>query len=235
MGFPMFFDPTYILIIIGIMISTFASSKLKSTFSKYSSIRNSNNITGAEAAQKILRANGLYDIKILHIPGNLTDHYNPINKTLSLSSPVYNSTSIAAVSVAAHECGHAIQHKEFYAPFKLRSAIVPVVNFGQTLSMPILLVGFIMGSFDFLVPLGIFLFSFSLIFQLVTLPVEYDASSRALKQLENINILDKGEIKEGRKVLNAAALTYVAGVAASVLSVLRLLILSGLLNGRRRD
>lgn len=228
------FDPTIILIIIGTIISGIASTKLRSTYSKYSNQRNLANITGAQAAQKILRDNGLYDVKLLHVAGDLTDHYNPLKKTISLSSSVYNSTSIAAVAVAAHECGHAIQHQQSYAPFMIRSAIVPVVNIGQQLSIPILIIGFILGSYDFLIPLGIFLFSFSLIFQLITLPLEYNASSRALNLLEKTSILDKSEIQGGKKVLSAAALTYVAGVAATMLSVLRLLILSGAFR-RNRD
>lgn len=232
---PLLFDPTYFLIIIGFIISSLASTKLHATYSRYSRQRNMNNITGAEAAQMILRANGIYDVNIHHVAGNLTDHYNPLNKTLSLSTSVYDKTSIAAVAVAAHECGHAIQHKNAYIPFKIRSAIVPVVNFGQILSMPIFFIGLMVSSFDFLVPLGIILFSFSLIFQIITLPLEYNASSRALVQLENVGILDSSELYGGRQVLNAAALTYVAGVAASLLAIFRLLLLSSLFGRNRRN
>ena len=204
---------------------------MKSTFSHYQKIRSRSGLTGAQAAQRILNAAGIYDVTIVPIAGSLTDHYDPRNKTVSLSQDVYGRTSVAAVCVAAHECGHAIQHNVNYAPLNMRSAIVPIANIGSSLSWPIFLLGLIM-SIPALTTAGIVLFSLAVLFQLVTLPVEFNASSRALKMLESTGILGTDENAGARKVLTAAALTYVAALASSVLQLLRLVILAG---GRRRD
>lgn len=225
------FDRTYILLIIGMLLSLAASAKLKSTFAKYRRIRSASGLTGAEAAARILRAAGITDVQIRAIPGSLTDHYDPRTKTVSLSQDIYGQTSLAAVGVAAHECGHAIQHAVHYTPFEMRSAIVPVANLGSSLSWPLFLIGLLAGIRP-LTTAGIVLFSLAVLFQLVTLPVELNASSRALRMLEGTGILGVSETKGARKVLTAAALTYVAALAASILQLLRLLILAG---GRRND
>ena len=225
------FDRTYILLIIGMLLSLAASAKLKSTFAKYRRIRSASGLTRAEAAARILRAAGITDVQIRAIPGSLTDHYDPRTKTVSLSQDIYGQTSLAAVGVAAHECGHAIQHAVHYAPLEMRSAIVPVANLGSSLSWPLFLIGLLAGIRP-LTTAGIVLFSLAVLFQLVTLPVELNASSRALRMLEGTGILGVSETKGARKVLTAAALTYVAALAASILQLLRLLILAG---GRRND
>ena len=232
-GYPygFYFAPTYILLIIGMVLAMGASAKMKSTFSHYQKIRSRSGLTGAQAAQRILNAAGIYDVTIVPIAGSLTDHYDPRNKTVSLSQDVYGRTSVAAVCVAAHECGHAIQHNVNYAPLNMRSAIVPIANIGSSLSWPIFLLGLIM-SIPALTTAGIVLFSLAVLFQLVTLPVEFNASSRALKMLESTGILGADENAGAKKVLTAAALTYVAALASSVLQLLRLVILAG---GRRRD
>ena len=227
----LFYDSTYILVIIGAIISAIASWNVNSTFKKYSKVRNSRNITGRQAAEMILQSAGIYDVTIERISGNLTDHYSPNEKVLRLSDSVYNATSVAALGVAAHECGHAIQHNVNYAPLNIRSAIVPVANIGSSLSWPIFLLGLIL-SIPALTTAGIVLFSLAVLFQLVTLPVEFNASSRALKMLESTGILSHEENAGAKKVLTAAALTYVAALASSILQLLRLIILSG---GRRRD
>ena len=224
-------DYTYILVVIGAIICLIASARMNSTFNRYQRVRSMSGMTGAMAAERILRDAGIHDVQVQHVSGNLTDHYNPMNKTLSLSDSVYNSTSVAAVGVAAHECGHAIQHAIGYAPLEFRSAIVPVANFGSTLSWPLFLIGLFSGIRP-LVTAGIVLFSLAVLFQLVTLPVEINASSRALKMLQSTGILGTDETRGARKVLTAAAMTYVAALAASILQLLRLLILAG---GRRRD
>ncbi|MDO5391716.1 MAG: zinc metallopeptidase [Eubacteriales bacterium] len=225
------FDPTYILLIIGMLLSLAASAKLKSTFAIYRRMESASGMTGAQAAQRILRNAGVYDVRIEPISGELTDHYDPRTKTVRLSEPIYNKTSLAAVGVAAHECGHAIQHATNYAPLNLRSAIVPIANLGSTLSWPLFLAGLIM-SFRPLLTAGILLFTAAVLFQLVTLPVEINASSRALKLLNADGILAPQEVRGAKKVLTAAALTYVAALAGSILQLLRLLILAG---GRDRD
>ena len=189
-------------------------------------------MTGAEAAQRLLNSQGIYDVTVRPVSGQLTDHYDPRTKTVNLSDGVYSSTSVAAIGVAAHECGHAIQDAESYAPLKIRGAIVPVVNFGATISWPLILIGIVLGGSRTLIMLGVLLFSLTVIFQLVTLPVEFNASSRALKILGNSHILYDDEISGARKVLTAAALTYVAAAASSILQLLRLLLLFG---GRRDD
>ena len=225
------FDPTYILLIIGMLLSLAASAKLKSTFAIYRRMESASGMTGAEAAQRILRNAGVYDVRIEPISGELTDHYDPRTKVVRLSEPIYNKTSLAAVGVAAHECGHAIQHATNYAPLSIRSAIVPIANFGSTLSWPLFLAGLVL-SIRPLLTAGILLFTAAVLFQLVTLPVEINASSRALKLLNAEGILAPQEVRGAKKVLTAAALTYVAALASSILQLLRLLILAG---GRDRD
>ena len=226
-----YFDPTYILVLIGVLLSLGASAKVKSTFARYSRVHSRSGLTGAQAAERILHNAGIYDVRIEHIAGNLTDHYDPRTKVLRLSDSVYGSGSVASVGVAAHEVGHAIQHAKGYAPLMFRNAIVPVVNFGSTISWPLILIGLLLRG-QTLISLGILLFSLVVLFQLVTLPVEFNASRRALVQLEQGNLLARDEINQSRKVLIAAALTYVAAAAGSILQLLRLIILFG---GRRDD
>ena len=228
------FDPTYLLILIGAVICMIASARVKTTFNKYAQYRSMSGMTGAQAAEQILRAAGIYDVRVQHISGNLTDHYHPGKKTLNLSDSVYNSTSVAAIGVAAHECGHAIQHQQGYFPLNLRTAIVPVANIGSSLAWPLILIGllFSRNTGSLLIQIGILCFSFAVLFQLVTLPVEFNASSRALAMLGKQGILNESELPYTKKVLSAAALTYVAGTAASLLQLLRLVLLFG---GRRND
>jgi Zn-dependent membrane protease YugP len=234
MFYPFYFDPTYFLVLIGVVLSLLASGKVKSTFARFSQMRNTRGITGAEAAERVLRGAGIYDVRVEHIAGNLTDHYDPRSKVLRLSDSVYGSTSVAAVGVAAHECGHAIQHAKGYAPLKLRSAIVPVANFGSKIAWPLILIGLLFTSetSSLLINLGIIAFSFAVLFQLVTLPVEYNASNRAIRVIADTGLMQGEEIKAAKKVLSAAALTYVAGAATAILQLLRILILTG---GRRRN
>lgn len=226
------FDPTYILIIIGAVLSLGASAVVNSTFRKYSRVRSLSGMTGAQAAQRILNSAGIYDVSVQHISGNLTDHYDPGAKVLRLSDSVYGETSVAAIGVAAHECGHAIQHQHSYVPLRLRTAIFPVASFGSKIAWPLILLGIILSMSQTLIYAGIFLFSFAVLFQLVTLPVEINASRRAVKILDESGILYGDEVGITKKVLGAAALTYVAGAAAAILQLLRLLILFG---GRNRD
>lgn len=232
-GYGFYFDWTYIFVIIGIIISSIASSRVNTTFKRYSRIVSSSKLTGAETARKILDANGLSHIRIKPISGSLTDHYDPREKSISLSEPVMNSNSISAVSVAAHECGHAIQDLVAYQPYLMRSAIVPGVNFANRISIPIIMVGFFISTLRPLVPIGIILFSSTLLFQLVTLPVEFDASNRAFDLLEDQRILSREEVASSKKVLNAAALTYVAAALATVLTILRFVVLYN--ESRNRD
>ena len=229
-----YYDWTYLLVLIGVVICMAASSRVRSVFSRYSRVRSHSGMTGKEAAEQILRRNGIYDVQVIHIPGNLTDHYNPGKKTLGLSDSVYNSSSVAAIGVAAHECGHAVQHAVGYAPLSIRGALVPVANFGSALSWPLILVGLLMNSqmSALLINLGILLFSAAVLFQIVTLPVEFNASGRAVKVLESSGMLYPDEVGDVKKVLRAAALTYVASASAMILQLLRLLILTG---GRRRN
>ena len=206
-----------------------ASSRVRSVFSRYSRVRSHSGMTGKEAAEQILRRNGIYDVQVIHIPGNLTDHYNPGKKTLGLSDSVYNSSSVAAIGVAAHECGHAVQHAVGYAPLTIRGALVPAANFGSALSWPLILVGLLMNSqmSAMLINLGILLFSAAVLFQIVTLPVEFNASGRAVKALESSGMLYPEEVGDVKKVLRAAALTYVASAASMILQFLRLIIIGG--------
>ena len=227
------YDSTYILVLIGVAICLLASSRVNSVFRRYSTVRSRSGLTGWEAAERILRANGIYDVTVRHIPGNLTDHYDPRNKTLGLSDSTYGSASVAAIGVAAHECGHAAQHATGYAPLKFRGALVPVANFGSTLAWPLILIGLFLRSDTavIFINMGILLFSAAVLFQLVTLPVEFNASSRAVKVLETTGMLYPEEIRQTKAVLGAAALTYVASAASAILQLLRLL----LITGRRRN
>lgn len=224
-----YYDPTYILVLIGALICIIASGRVNSVFNRYSQVRSHSGMTGREAAEKILRANGIHDVTVRHISGNLTDHYDPRNKTLSLSDATYQSASVAAIGVAAHECGHAVQHHVGYAPLKIRGALVPVANFGSMAAWPLIIIGlFINGNMSMmLINLGILLFSAAVLFQLVTLPVEFNASRRAVKVLENTGMLYPEEVDATKKVLGAAALTYVASAASMILQLLRLLLISG--------
>lgn len=231
-GLGMFYDPTYILVIIGAALSLLASAKVNHTFQKYSKVRSYSGMTGKEAAEQILRASGIYDVRVEHISGNLTDHYDPSSKVLRLSDATYASSSVAAIGVAAHECGHAVQHQTKYAPLVLRSTLVPAANFGAKICWPMIIIGLLIGRFQPLLTLGILLFGIAVLFQLVTLPVEFNASSRALKILEQNGILGYDELGQTRKVLSAAAMTYLAAAASSILQLLRLIILFG---GRDRD
>lgn len=225
------FDWTYILVMIGALLCIFASSHVTSTYNRYARTRSACGMTGAQVAQEILRRNGVSDVTVQHVAGNLTDHYNPATQTVNLSDSVYGSTSVAAVAVAAHECGHVMQHETGYVPLSIRTALVPIANFGSNAGIWIVMLGFLMGLSDKIVTLGILLFSLGVLFQVVTLPVEFNASSRALSMLDSYGILSSDEVGKSREVLTAAALTYVASAASSVLSLLRLIFL----NNRRRS
>ena len=227
----LFYDPTYFLVIIGFLLAAIASGGVQSAFNKYSKVKSYRHLTGADAARKILDDNGLYNIRIEHISGNLSDHYDPRANVIRLSDATYASDSVAAIGVAAHEAGHAVQHAVGYAPIRLRNSMVPAVNICQTLSMPLFILGLILGATG-LANVGILLFSVALVFQVVTLPVEFDASRRAIKILDRSAMLDEQELSGAKKVLRAAAMTYVAAVLASVLQILRLVLLN---NSRRRD
>lgn len=222
-------DQTYILVIIGAIICLIASARVKTTYAKYSKDRSMSGMTGAEAAERILQNAGIHDVSIGHVSGNLTDHYNPKTKVLNLSDSVYGSTSVAAIGVAAHECGHAIQHQEGYFPLSFRGALVPVANFGSTMAWPLIIIGLFFNSHTgtFLIQLGIMFFSLAVLFQLVTLPVEFNASNRAVHILGSTGMLQDDELKKTRRVLRAAALTYVASAAAAILQLLRLVLLFG--------
>lgn len=228
----MYFDPTYILVLIGALISMVASINVNSTYRRFSTVMSMRGVRAEEAAQRILHDAGIYDVRIERIRGELTDHYSPSEKVLRLSDAVYGSTSVAAIGVAAHECGHAIQHKVGYAPLGLRSLAVPVANIGSKLSWPLILIGLLIGSTP-LAQIGVILFLAVVLFQLITLPVEFNASHRALQILKQDSMLSMDELSGARKVLTAAALTYVAALFSTILQLLRLvLIVNG---GRRRD
>lgn len=229
-----YWDPTYILVVIGAVICMIASARVKGTFNKYSQLRSMSGMNGAQVAQRVLQAAGIYDVQVRHVSGSLTDHYDPRTKTVNLSDPVYNATSVAALGVAAHECGHAIQHAKSYAPLSIRSALVPIANFGSMLAWPVILIGLLFNtrSSGLIIDIGISLFSAAVLFQLVTLPVEFDASRRALVMLRTQGILADDELRYTRRVLKSAALTYVASAAAAILQLLRIILIT---NGRRRD
>ena len=234
MYYPMYFDPTYLLVIVGVVISLLAQARVKSTFSKYSKVRNTRGLTGAEAAQKVLNGAGIYDVRIERVSGNLTDHYDPRSKVLRLSDSVYGSATVAAVGVAAHECGHAIQHAKGYGPLKFRSVLVPVANFGAQIAWPLILIGLFIRSesASLIINIGILAFSAAVLFQLVTLPVEFNASRRAIRVIADTGMMQGEEIKGAKKVLSAAAMTYVASAATAILQLVRILLLT---QGRRRN
>lgn len=226
------FDFSYFLFMLpAVIISVWAQIKVKTTFSKYSGIRNSRNLTGAQAAQRVLSHNEIIGVQIQPMAGSLTDNFNPKNNTISLSSDVYDENSIAAVGVAAHEAGHAVQYGKDYLPLKIRKVLVPAANFGTWVSFPLIFLGFILPvQYDFVIYLGIAMFSLAVLFQVITLPVELDASRRAIRALEETNTLYDDELIGAKKVLNAAALTYLAAAFSAILNLLRILLL---LSGRR--
>lgn len=228
-----YYDWTYLVFMIPCLIlSLVCSAKVKSNFSKYSRIQNSRRMTGAQAAQAVLSAHGVTGVRIEPVSGNLTDHFDPRTNVIRLSESVYNATTVAAVGVACHEAGHAVQHAEGYFPNKLRSAILPVANIGSKLSWIFLIVGMMLPvRYDFVITIGIVMFSASVLFTVVTLPVEFNASSRALSTIQSTNLLSAEEYKGAKKVLSAAAMTYVAAAATAVMQLLRLLLI---MNRRRR-
>ncbi len=236
-----YYDPTYILVLIGVILCVWASSRVNSTYRKYARVRCYSGMTGAQAAQRILQMSGIYDVQVQHVSGELTDHYDPAHKVLRLSDSVYGSQSVAAIGVAAHECGHAVQHQKGYLPLKIRSALVPAANIGSSLGLPLVILGLILGigfelpggGYFSLAQIGIWVFSLAVLFQVVTLPVEFNASGRALKMLGSYGIMSQDEVQDCKRVLGAAALTYVAAAASSVLQLLRLILLTG--NRRRND
>ena len=226
-----YFDSTYFLVIIGFLLAAFASSGVQSAFKKYSKVKSYRHYTGFDAARKILDDNGLYNVRVEHVSGNLSDHFDPSANVVRLSDSTYSSDSVAAIGVAAHEAGHAVQYAENYAPIKIRNSIVPVVNICSTLAMPLFIIGLILGAVG-LANLGIILYSGALVFQVITLPVEFNASKRAINILSTSSMLDEEELSGAKKVLRAAALTYVAAVLASLLQILRLVLLT---NRSRED
>ena len=227
-----YFDPTYILVLVGAVLCIWAQMRVQSTYRKYSRIRSRSGMTGAQAAQRILQMSGIYDVRIEHVRGELTDHYDPSSKVLRLSDSAYGSDSIAAIGVAAHECGHAVQHDKGYAPLTFRTALVPAANIGSRLGIPIILLGVIFSMNHMLIQIGIWVFALAVLFQVVTLPVEFNASGRALAMLGNYGMMEQDETRGCRKVLSAAALTYVAAAASAILQLLRLVLLFG---GNRRE
>lgn len=234
-----YFDWTYVVLVLPcVLLSLWASANVNGTFRKYSQQLSSRHITGAEAAARVLSANGVRGVQIMRISGNLTDHYDPRTNVIRLSDDVYGSTSTAAIGVACHEAGHAVQYAVGYAPIKLRAAIIPVTNFGSKLAMPLILIGLLLSyaaSFSYvLVYVGIACFGLSLVFQLVTLPVEFNASRRAMEAISSGGLLTEEEQRGARKTLTAAALTYVAATATALAQLLRLLVIFGG-NRRRRD
>ncbi len=225
-----YYDPTYLLVLVGAILSIIASSMVQSTYNKYAKVRSMSGMTGAQVAELILRNKGITDVRIGHVSGNLTDHYNPKTKVINLSDTVYHSQSVAALGVAAHECGHVIQHHENYAPLNFRSMLVPAANIGSKAGIPIILLGVLFGYNQVLVQIGIWVFALAVLFQIVTLPVEFNASKRALVCLEEYGVVTREEKSQSAKVLRAAALTYVAAAASAILQLLRLVMLFG-----RRD
>lgn len=234
MFFPFYFDPTYILLVPAMILAVYAQMKVQSTFNQYLRVRASSGVTGAQVARDLLDKNNLTDVVVEITPGRLTDHYDPRTRKLRLSSEVYHGTSLAALGVAAHETGHALQHAQEYIPLNIRHAIFPVASFGSNLAFPLFFIGLLFGQGGtFLMDLGILLFTFAVLFQVVTLPVEFNASGRAIRMLESEGYLTRGgEVAGARKVLNAAALTYLAATATAVLQLLRLILLRGY---RRND
>lgn len=228
-GYPIYFDWTYLLAILGLVLTMIASGQVRSTFARYQKVKSRSGLTGAMAARMILDSQGLQNVAIEHVSGSLTDHYDPRSKTLRLSDSTYSCSSVAAICVAAHESGHAVQDKVHYGPLVLRSTLVPAAQFGSSLSWPIFIFGLIF-SLQPLITAGIVLFMVAVLFQLITLPVEFNASHRALEIMKSSQLIPEDELEGGRQVLRAAAMTYVAALAASILQLLRLLILA---NDRR--
>ncbi len=226
-----YFDMSYILVLIGAVLCMIASARVKSTYNKYARVRSMCGMTGAQAAIEILRRNGMTDVHVQHVPGELSDHFDPRTRTVNLSDSTFDSTSVAAIGVAAHECGHALQHQTGYLPLNIRSALVPAANIGSKIGLPIIMVGLIFGLTP-LAEIGIWVFALAVLFQVVTLPVEFDASHRALVMLDEYGILADDEVDQTRKVLSAAALTYVAAAASTILQLLRLIMI---VNGGRRS
>ncbi len=243
MFFGLFWGDWTILILIPAMLFSFwAQMKVNSTFEKYNRVNSSRRMTGADAARKILDSNGLYNVKVEHVHGHLNDHFDPRDNVIRLSDATYGSTSVAAIGVAAHEAGHAVQHATGYVPIKIRGAIIPMTRFGSMLSMPLFLIGLLVIGVaeispvigEYLMFAGIVFFSLSTLFQLVTLPVEFNASSRALHTLESSGMLYGDEVDGAKKVLSAAAMTYVAALASSLASLLRIIIIAAGASNRRR-
>ncbi len=235
-GYGYGFNGWYLLVILMAVLTMIAQGNVTSTFNKYARIANSRGYTGADVAKMLLQQNGIYDVSVEQIGGSLTDHYDPVKKVIRLSQPVYGSRSISALGVAAHETGHAVQHAKGYVPLTLRSAIFPVVSFSSKIAMPLFIIGLLLAAFIqsyTLALVGALLFGFVVLFQIITLPVEFNASARALKMLGDYNYLEQSEVKGARKVLSAAAMTYVAAAAASIVQLLRLLAIIGV--GRRND
>ena len=228
-----YFDPTYILVLIGAVLCLAAQAKVSMTYGKYEKVRSRTGMTGAQAAQRILEMSGIYDVRIERVSGRLTDHYDPTGKVLRLSDATYASGSVAAIGVAAHECGHAVQHHKGYGPLRLRSALVPAANIGSKAGLPLIILGALLGMNQILIQIGIWVFALAVLFQVVTLPVEFDASKRALAMLDGYGLMDREETAGCRKVLSAAALTYVAAAATAILQLLRLVLLFG--GNKRRD
>ena len=234
----MYFDWTYVILVMpAVLFAAWASSRVNSTCAKYKNVYNSRGITGAAAARQVLDRNGLSNVRIEHIQGSLTDHYDPSANVIRLSDSVYGSSSAAAVGVACHECGHAIQHATNYLPVKIRAAIIPITNFGAKISIPLIIIGLILASMSeygvLIAYIGIACFGLSTVFQLVTLPTEFNASKRALKTIDETGLLRGEELQQAKKVLSAAAMTYVAALAVSLAQLLRFLIIVGNRNSRR--
>ncbi len=228
-----YYDPTYLLLLPAILLAIYAQTKVQSTFRKFSGVNNHMGMTGAEVARRILDRNDLLHVKVERVSGSLTDHFDPRTNVVRLSDTVYDSTSIAAVGVAAHEVGHAVQHNTGYLPIKLRNSVLPVAQIGSTIAIPLVIIGIIFSAFEVLIPVGIVLYAAVVLFQVATLPVELNASRRAIHTVYEIGFLDAEETKGAKKVLSAAALTYIAAAASAILQLLRLFLLAG--NGRRRD
>lgn len=232
-GYGMYYGSSYILVLIGAALCLITSGMVKSTFKKYSKVAASSGVTGCQIAQEILHREGIYDVRVERVSGSLTDHFDPGAKVVNLSESVYDVPSVAAISVAAHECGHAMQHNEDYFPLKIRSSILPVANFGSKFGLWIVIAGIIISRIQPIIFLGVLLFSFGVLFQIVTLPVEFDASRRALATLSDMGVLNDTEMTGAKKVLKSAAMTYVASAAASILSLIRLLLIAQGGRGRR--
>lgn len=227
-----YFEPTYILVLVGAIFCLLSGAVVSSTMKKYHENRIRSGISGGQCARRLLDSEGLYHVQVECVNGS-GDHYDPASQTIRLSARNFSDSSVTAVSVAAHECGHAIQHAKGYVPLRFRTSLVPIVNIGSTLSWPIIILGIVLSYNQTLIEIGIWAFSLAVLFQLITLPVEFNASNRAVEKLEQFGILDMEEKRGSKKVLRAAAFTYVAAAAASVLQLLRLLLLFG--GNRRRD